>query len=304
MEETKEKPGKRTFSASQDDDEEGGSDSDLVDVETTQNPPKKRRRKQVINKYLSYCKKYCIPYPEVGAREKEHFDLCHVCQELWPLYLFRYEYTQKLPMEDIAKNWCQNTEKERAVLLKELRKEHTAWMKNMTRSRVPSGYQLFLREKRLENADLKALKFGDCTSLIAKLWATFTPEQKKVYNERSEALKVQKKKEVAELPAYKKKLYDREKRKIKAKSKSARPKKPSNSFMLYLNDRWSVEKEKNPELKYRDIMNAASKEWDSLPEVQKFEYRAKFMKSKEIYLQEKEIMKNKEKEKAKVKVSL
>jgi len=301
MEEKKSKAPKRTFDAV--DDKE--PDSDTEDLEAPVKRPRKKRRKQVINKYLTYCRRYCIPYPQVGTREQEHFDLCYVCQELWPLYLFKYEYTLKQPMEEIVKNWCSQTEKERAVLLKKLRKEHTSWMKNMLRSRVSSGYQLFLREKRMETEELKGLKFGDCTSLIAKLWATFTSEQKQSYNDRSKELRVQKKKEIAELPAYKKKLYDREKRLQKAKLKAKRPTRPSNPFMLYLNDRWKTEKEKNTDMKYRDMMTMASKEWDTLSETDKFEYRAKFLKSKQIYLTEKEVMKKKEEEKKeKEKVSL
>ena len=296
MDPEKVKARKRTFDAVEDKDE---GDSDVEDV-VPEKRPRKKRRKEVINKYISYCKKHCIPYPEVGTREQEHLDLCHICQELWPLYLFRHSHTMKQPMPEIIKNWCMQTEKERAILLKHLRKEQTAWMKDMLRSRVPSGYQLFIREKRNGTDDLKALKFGDCTSLIAKLWATFTPEQKQVYNDRSMELRIQKKKEVAELPAYRKKVLDRERRKKKAELKTNRPSRPSNPFMLYLNERWKVEKEKNKELKYRDVMNVASKDWETMTELQKFDYRAKFLKSKEAYLAEKQ---KAEEKKAKIKMS-
>lgn len=262
-------------------------------------PPKKKRKRNVINKYSVYCKKYQIPYPEVNFREKEHMDLCHICQELWPMYLFKHEHTLEQDMATVVKTWCELTEKERGLMLKDLRKEQTVWLKDMTRTRVPSGYQLFLKEKQVGDPALKALKFGDRTTVIAGVWSGFSAEEKKTYSDRSDVLKAERKQEIEALPVFKRKLYDREKRRIRAEGKANRTSKPSNSFMLYLKERWNIEKSKsNNMLKYRDVMNVSAKEWETFTAEQKSTYRTEFLQSKEAYLIDKKKVKASELKKA------
>jgi len=281
---------------------EAMSDSEDKSHEIKLEPPKKRKR-QTIPKYSNYCKKYDIPYPNISARESEHLDVCPQCQELWPLFLFKHEYTLNKSFNKVLEEWSELTEKDRCIQLKDLLKEDKVWKKSINRRRAPSGYQLFLREQRKSDPEMKLLKFGDCTTLIAKIWSGFSEEKKQVYNDQSAELKQDGISKVEALPKFKKRIYVLEKRKFRKLSKSQSLKKPSNPFMLYLNDKWSLQKS-NPGMKYRDMMKSCSAEWDTLPETQKTRYNIKFMQLRESYMKKKAEQENEEKQEKETKRAL
>jgi hypothetical protein len=268
-----------------------GVESKEEDDSSSAPPPKKRRKKNSIRKYSTYCKKREIPYPVLSERELEHLDDCTTCQNLWPLYLYWQQYEMKVAYDDVLKNWVNIRERERELLYKKLFKEEIQWKRNMLQSRPPTGYQIFLKEKRQSNEQLQNVKFGDCTKILAKLWATLTADQKKVYEDTSIRLKKEKVQFLDSLPAFKKKDYESSKRKIKSALRAKRPPKPCNAFMRYLSSYWKQEKAKNTVLKYKDIMQIASDNWyNKMTEEEKIPFRSQFLVAKEQYLIEKQKM--------------
>jgi len=257
--------------------------------------PKRKRRKKT-RKYATFCKKMDIPYPTVSRRESEHLDLCQTCQEAWPLFFYQQSCEMKLSFEDVVKAWMEIPESERQRKHKVLAKAEVAWLKNLVKTRPPTGYQIFLKEKRQGNHDLQKINFGDRTKIIAKLWGGLNEAEKKVYTDASVNLKKERRSFIEGLPSFKRKRYEAERKKFKNNLKSKRPPKPCNSFMLYLSDRWKAEKGKGTTLKYRDMMQLASHEWENtLTEEDKVPYRRRFVEAKETYFVTKQKMKDKRK---------
>jgi hypothetical protein len=261
---------------------------------STQAPKRKRRKK--TRKYVTFCKKMDIPYPNVHRRESEHLDTCQTCQEAWPLFFYQQHHEMKISFEEVSKAWMEMPESERQRKHKVLAKAEVAWLKGLVKTRPPTGYQIFLKEKRKGNADLQKINFGDCTKIIARLWGGLTAVEKKTYTDFSLKFKQERRAFIEALPSFKRKRYEAEKKKFKSSLKSKRPPKPCNSFMLYLSDRWQEAKTRGTSLKYRDMMKIASQEWESkLTEKDKVPYRLRFAEAKEKYFISKQKMKDKRK---------
>lgn len=254
------------------------------------NPPLKRRK--LSRKYSTYCKRIEVPYPLVSRREADHLDHCFSCQETWPLYFFQQHQNMKLPFDSVCSAWMDMPEDERKRKYKMLLKSEKSWINNLIRTRPPSGYQIFLKNKREENDDrLTGVPLGSRTKIIASVWNKLSDEEKQPYIAQSEKLKQERSVVLKELTPFQRKRFEEARRNFKTSQKSKRPRKPCNPFMLYLSDRWKEAVSKGSSLKYRDMMGIASRDWkQNVSEEDKLSYSKRFLQTKEHYFLEKKEM--------------
>ena len=276
---------------------QGGNDSDtesLIFPQAPHDPAPKAPKPTKIGKFLNFCKKMKIPYPENSLRERDHLDICETCQELWPLYLFQQQYLlateSKQPLETIIENWTAIREKDRLLLLKTLRKEDQKWMKSRLRIRDATAYHLYFKTRC---AEMKNQPFAELTPIIAQDWKVLPEEERKVYQDQANSLREQRKINDESIPEYKLKLLKEAKRTAQ-KSKPKKPKKPITAYMRYLIQRWENEKEKPGCLKFKDLMKICAKEWADMEPVQKQPYQDLFAKAQSAHLKRKKTLEDKQ----------
>jgi hypothetical protein len=229
----------------------------LSDSETSsyEEETKKRKIEGVgLPNYKYVCKRKGIPYPIVSSREHEHLNKCSSCREVWPMF-----YAFNKPMYDfkeICLQWASMTETNR---IDEYEK-HLAPLREIATTRVPSGYQLFLRDKS-KSEQFKNISFGEKSKHLSKMWKNLNSEEKDLFKHESENLKEKKKEYVTNLPKLKRQLYLAEKRKFKKRKTRKRKNIKPNAFMKYLRDRWNDEKRSEKGLKYREVIKSCSYDW-------------------------------------------
>jgi hypothetical protein len=264
---------------------------DKVNTEQPQGKIAVSSKVRVRTKFAIFCKKRNIPYPNLSARELEHFDDCAACQELWPLYLYQEQYVAKVEYETVLKNWANMRERDRLVLRKNLKRADLQWKKTILKSRAPTGYQIFIKEKRQTNDQLQKIKFGDGTTILAKLWQMLPEENKKVYHDMAEKMKVERQQYLDSLPNFKRKEYDRCRIRLRHinKEKDNGLLKPKNCWIFFLEEKHAKAKESGSVLKYIDLRALAAKEWkETMTEEQKLPYRTRALLEKEKYLLERQ----------------
>lgn len=244
-------------------------------------PPSKKRK---TNKYVNQCRAYEVPYPNVTDREAEHLDMCQVCRETWPLFYYQQHHEMRRSFEEVSAAWMEMPETERRRKNKVLIKAENQWIRQLIKTRPPNGYQIFLKEQYRVQETLQQSSFRDRNQHIAHLWKSLSPEITASYTRKAMALKEERSRFIACLPAFKRRRYESAKKKEKDNKKAKRPPKPRNTFMLYLTDRWAKARTKGTSLKYRDVMQLAANDWKTIvTEAEKQKYQAKFEASKLQY---------------------
>lgn len=245
---------------------------------------------RVRTKFETFCKRRDIPYPKLSPRELEHFDDCAACQELWPLYLYQEQYLSKVDNETVLQNWANMRERDRLLLRKKLKRADLQWKKTVLKSRAPTAYQIFLKEKRQSNDQLQKISFGDGTTILGKLWQMLPEESKKTYHDMAKKVKIERQEYLDSLPSFKRKDYDRCRIRLRRvnREKYGLPK-PKNCWIFFLEEKQAKAKETGSVLKYEDFRALAAKEWrETLTEEQKLPYRTKAILEKEKYLLERQ----------------
>ncbi len=225
---------------------------------STDDAPANVKRRRSGRKFVTQCKRSDIPMPKVSVHEGEHLDACEMCQELWPLFLGEEHYQKGLNFDDVCVAWSNLGEKQRELRLKELRRQTRKSLKQFTHKRYTTAYQFFLAEKS-KSEDVKNLPFGERTNTLAKIWKTMSSDEKAPYQEQSDKSKMEKKETMDRMPTYQKRIVAQEQSRQRSKRRKLFPKKPLNSFMLFMKDYTSALKgEENEEQAGGDRLAARS----------------------------------------------
>ena len=271
------------------------NDPDLVEPVSSEPLVKGKRRSYC--KYMNYCKGLHIPFPneKFTRRELDHLEICVVCQQTWPLYLYQQHYEAKIPMDQVVREWLDLPEYERVLKHKTLQQADRAWMHSMVEERTMTGYNLFLKQKRDSCEDLqKITDFAARTKILAKMWNEMGADEKQPYVNEAQKLKDERHALMENLPEFKRKQIQRERRRQLNLQKSQRPPRLANPFMRFLSDQWKKEKAKQagvPGLQFTDVMQIASRAWKTeMKEEEKLPYKRQFQEAKKTYLIEKSRM--------------
>lgn len=247
-------------------------------------PPKERKRVKRCN-YTTRCKKLQIPLPELSDRETDHLNSCFDCQMLWPLYLFREHYQNEEDIETVGETWQNMPETTRMEQLKKLQHEQESWARAEVKKRAPSAYQVFLGDRLGGASELKDLPFSERNKILAKVWAGYTAEQKRPYSEQHQELKAKIEEERSSVPPFLQRVLRAANRSHRAERVGG-PKKPPNAYLMFLRERWEKERIQNVVMRYRDVMQICSTEWERMTEQEKLPYTTKYAERKIRYLAE------------------
>jgi hypothetical protein len=152
--------------------------------------------------FSGHGKRNGIPLPDFGFREMEHMNGCDLCKAIW---------------------------------LKQLQKIEKTWLAEMLKKRTATAYQCFMKAeaRELEASNSTPLSFEEKQTSICSKWRSLSAEQKQQYQEQAARLAEQKKQERAKLNKYQKRTL-RKAQKLKKKESGILPKRPLNSWMLFL----------------------------------------------------------------------
>jgi len=157
--------------------------------------------------------------------------------------------------------------------------------------RAMSSFMMFANERRPElkkaNPNLKITEMG---SELGKIWKTFSPEEKKKYEELAARDKARYLKEMATYKPPEESDSSSDgggrKRKKKKKKDPLKPKRAMSSFMYFQNEKRQSVRDANPSLKIPDIGKKMSEMWKELSEDEKKKYVDQAEKDKERYRKE------------------
>lgn len=226
--------------------------------------------------FKNFCEKHKIDLEiRKNDREWEHIQTCSCCKHGYVLYWIQNIIIEKKSVDYISDSWLLKTESSRQYIRKSLSSSIMRYFKSHIWKRAPSAYQIFLKDVHVKYPSIKSIEFKHQTSHVAVLWREMDIEEKQKYEQQSKLQKLtfyEHKKNLHSIIKY----LSKEFRRIK-KSKSVVYKKPLNSYMTYLADRWKDEKSKSlNNLTYHQVMKLASFEWNNdLSDVEKEYYISK-----------------------------
>lgn len=222
--------------------------------------------------YGMWCKKNEIPFPEVNSREVEHIQTCLSCQMLWPLFYFHHPL--RCNFQTVCNEWSAMTEEMRKKKYQLLKKTDMSWLNRLTKKRVLSGYQEFVKSKNNQLDD--TLSFGQRVAVLSTWWKELSEEERRRFTTTSAENRRKYRDFIRSLPRFQKNKYKTQRSALRMK-RNGGCKRPCNAFMLYLHDRWTDEKRRNPQSKYRQIMKQVAQEWkQQLPQEDKDTYLIKY----------------------------
>jgi hypothetical protein len=228
------------------------------------------------------CKKFGVSFPIVCSREKEHLSICVKCRETWPMYWYRECFVNNRDLVDVSNDWSNMTEATREDTHKHLRREHRKWITKMTKLHIPSGYQIFIRDRQFTAEQKSTIDFKDRTQIVGKDWLGLSQEIRDLFTSRSSQLKQERIQLLKSLPRFKKLQYDHAKRRKKILDRQYRPERACNSFLLYMKDRWTDEQRKPGQCpSYRSVMTSTATEWKNMSVSDKRPYTARMEAQKE-----------------------
>jgi hypothetical protein len=276
-----------------DDDEVVDNNGSDVDSEpgVTRVTPRKRRKPSsptadvVPLSFRQLCVKYQIPYPHLSSREGEHIEGCLQCQDLWPLYLYEHHYRLKEKMEKVLEGFQDLTEQDRLMHLKVLKRRDDQWRKQLIHSRPLNGYQLFLRQQRVDSDVTHKLPFGETTRILAQVWRKFSSEEKQKYMDQAEELRLKQEEEESQEPVFRQRMAKAIKRHHRQSGRKdpTKLRKPMNAYMIFLQDRWQQARRVDNTCRYRDVMTEASVAWKRMSEHDRLPYMTRAIQIKRVY---------------------
>ena len=231
-------------------------------------------------KYLKYCERWEIPYPILPDYHAEHMTKCQNCQRIWPLFVYQHHFENGIPLHQVSTTWEGMPESRRIQCEKGLIREQRKWLRTMSKTRVKSGFFLFLESHR---EGVTQANLPQETVKASNVWTNkLTEEEREVYKAESRKLVELNAQKISSLPRFKREILAIHKKSVKLKKKANHIKKPDNMWLMYLKSRWSAVKD-TTQLHYKEIMAIASKEWKAMDENAKKPYKKLYNKACEQY---------------------
>lgn len=192
----------------------------------------------------------------ISKRENEHLKTCDTCARAWPLFLHIQVSVFRNSPAQTAQEWMKLSERNRDLVFDRLKREETRWIRNAERHRSPSPYNMFVKSQSSKSFPT-IMSFAEKIKALASKWNRMTPDEKLPFQQQSNEKKKTQKSVIKALPSStKRKLSE-----LRKRNRSTKRKRPNNSFMLYLQDRWQDEKRKPDHVGYKTIMKQASEDW-------------------------------------------
>lgn len=248
-----------------------------------------------FNSFERQCKHDHIPYPnQCSPRETDHLNICRDCREIWPLFVFRYCFKEQKSLEEVSQMWYDMPESERRTKGMQLQSAIRRFLLKLSSRRCSTNYQLFHRDQAATMPLIPDMKTpvgsAQCKARNAKIlqmWRQLDPTLQAEYTKLAIELKQKKKQDIKNLPAFARKWVNILRSEKAQTIRQQRPKRPTNRWLLFLQEGWREEKAKPDHMPYPMFVDQCKHEWKNMTETQRAPYTEEAQKLAEAYRAEK-----------------